>query len=62
MKRAFVIWLSEEANPAEDSFHGLVEEVETGRELSFRSLEEFVAFVKNCITDRSDDGSVGGEP
>lgn len=54
MKRAFVIRLSPEANPAKGKFQGHVEEVDTGRELKFRSLEEFLAFVQQCIAGRSD--------
>ena len=61
MKRAFVMWLSEETNPTKGTFHGTVEEVETGRELSFRSVEEFLAFVQDCITGHSDEGSIAGE-
>ena len=56
MKRAFVIRLSPEANPAQGKFQGHVEEVDTGRELKFRSVEEFLAFVQECIGDGSDSG------
>jgi len=62
MKRAFVLRLSPEANPAKGTFQGHVEEVDTGRELRFRSLEEFLAFVQDCIADSSDSGSVVGTP
>jgi hypothetical protein len=62
MKRAFVIRLSPEANPAEGKFMGHVEEVDTGRELRFRSLEEFLAFVQDCITGSSKGGSAAGKP
>ena len=61
MKRAFVMWLSEETNSTKGTFHGTVEEVETGRELSFRSVEEFLTFVQDCITGHSDEGSIAGE-
>ena len=56
MKRAFVIRLSPDTNPVKGKFQGHVEEVDTGRELKFRSLEEFLAFVQECIAD----GSGGG--
>jgi hypothetical protein len=62
MKRAFVLRLSPEANPAEGKFLGHVEEVDTGRELRFRSLEEFLAFVQDCITGSSEGGSAAGKP
>ena len=53
MKRAFVIRLSPDSNPLESKFKGHVEEVDTGRELKFRSLEEFLAFLQKCIVDGS---------
>jgi hypothetical protein len=56
MKRAFVIRLSPDTNPAKGKFQGHVEEVDTGRELKFRSLEEFLTFVQECMAD----GSSGG--
>jgi hypothetical protein len=63
MKRAFVIRLSPEANPGKGKFQGHIEEVDTGRELRFRSLEEFLAFVQDCIdADSSDGRNVTGKP
>ena len=63
MKRAFVIRLSPEAIPAKGKFQGHIEEVDTGRELRFRSLEEFLAFVQDCIdADSSGGGNVTGNP
>jgi hypothetical protein len=56
MKRAFVIRLSPDTNPAKGKFQGHVEEVDTGRELKFRSVEEFLAFVQECIADGKDAG------
>src|ERR1700722_1838172 len=56
MKRAFVIRLSPDTNPAKGKFQGHVEEVDTGRELKFRSVEEFLAFVHECIADGKDAG------
>jgi hypothetical protein len=53
MKRAFVIRLSPDSNPLESKFKGHVEEVDTGRELKFRSLEEFLAFLQKCVADES---------
>ena len=56
MKRAFVIRLSPDANPAKGKFQGHVEEVDTGRELKFRSVEEFLAFLQECVVDDLDKG------
>ena len=56
MKRAFVIRLSPDTNPAKGKFQGHVEEVDTGRELKFRSLDEFLAFLQECMADGSDVG------
>jgi hypothetical protein len=56
MKRAFVIRLTPDTNPAKGKFQGHVEEVDTGRELKFRSVEEFLAFVQECIADGKDAG------
>ena len=50
MKRAFVIRLSPDTNPAKGKFQGHVEEVDIDRELKFRSVEEFLAFVREgCV-------------
>jgi len=57
MKRTFVIRLSPEANPANGKFQGHVEEVDTGREGRFGSLEEFLAFVQDCIVADTSGGT-----
>jgi hypothetical protein len=54
MKRTFVLWLSTNSNPDEGKFLGRVEEVETNREIKFHSLEEFLAFLQDCIANSSD--------
>lgn len=51
MKCAFVIRLSPDAEPARGKFHGRVEEVDSGKELKFRSVEEFLAFLQKCMAD-----------
>jgi hypothetical protein len=56
MKRAFVIRLSPDTNPEKGKFQGHVEEVDTGRELKFRSLEEFLVFVQECVAHSSQGG------
>jgi hypothetical protein len=63
MKRTFVIRLRPEASPAKGQFEGHIEEVDTGREVRFRSLEDFLAFVQDCIdADTSGDANVTGRP
>ena len=63
MKHTFVIRLGPEANPAEGKFHGYIEEVDTGREVRFHTLDEFLAFVQNCISAHtSDGGKATGKP
>jgi hypothetical protein len=56
MKRTFVIRLSPEANLREGSFQGRVEHIDTGRELKFRSLEEFLSFLRECVANGSEGG------
>jgi hypothetical protein len=53
MKRAFVLRLSPDSNPAEGKFQGRVEEVDTNREFKFHSLEEFIAFLQDCLAKSS---------
>ena len=54
MKRVFVIRLSPDTNPAKGKFQGNIEEVDTGRELRFRSLGEFLAFLQEYFANESD--------
>jgi hypothetical protein len=49
MKRAFVLRLTPDTNPGQGELHGHVEEVDTGRERKFRSLEDLLAFLQECI-------------
>jgi hypothetical protein len=49
MKRAFVLRLNPEASPAVGVFAGRVEEVDTGRNLKFKSIEEFLGFLQQCL-------------
>jgi hypothetical protein len=51
MKRAFVVRLSPEAHPVSGKFEGSVEEVDSGRSLKFRSIEEFLDFLQKCLDD-----------
>jgi hypothetical protein len=45
MKRAFVLRLSPDSKPIQGNFQGRIEEIDTGREIKFRSLEEFLAYL-----------------
>jgi hypothetical protein len=45
MRGAFVVQLGPETKPSEGRFEGLVEEVDSGRELRFRSTEELMNFL-----------------
>jgi hypothetical protein len=45
MRGAFVVKLGPETNPSEGRFEGLVEEVDSGRELRFRSAAELMNFL-----------------
>jgi hypothetical protein len=48
MRSAFVLRLGPETNPSQGLFHGWIEEVDTGRELRFKSTEELLAFLGLC--------------
>ena len=45
MRCAFVVQLGSESQPAETQFEGWVEEVDSGRQLRFRSTEELLEFL-----------------
>lgn len=45
MRGAFVVQLGRESQPAESQFEGWVEEVDSGRQLRFRSTEELLVFL-----------------
>ena len=46
MRGAFVIRLTPETEPAQNRFAGWVEEVDSGKELRFRSAEELLQFLR----------------
>ena len=48
MRRAFVLQLGPDSEPHE-RFEGWIEEVDTGRELRFRSTEDLLAFLTECF-------------
>ena len=49
MRNAFVLRLSGETDANERRFVGWIEEVDTGREFHFKSLEEMTTFVTACL-------------
>jgi hypothetical protein len=49
MKRAFVLRLTPEARPAEGTFQGRVEEVDSGQNIKFATIEEFLSFLQQCL-------------
>ena len=46
MRGAFVIRLTPETQPAQNRFSGWVEEVDSGKEMRFRSTEELLQFLR----------------
>ena len=51
MKRAFVLQLGYETDISQRKFVGRIEEVDSGRELRFRSTEELLEFLAQCFDD-----------
>ena len=49
MKRTFVFRLTTEARPAEGMFQGRVEEVNSGQNVKFGTIEEFLNFLQQCL-------------
>ena len=49
MRLAFVLQLGSETDPDQGQFEGRIEEVDTGRELRFRSTHELLAFLGQCL-------------
>ena len=54
MRGAFVIRLGSETQPADRQFGGWIEEVDSGRELRFRTTDELLRFLADCF-ERSRD-------
>jgi hypothetical protein len=50
MRWAFVIQLASDSNPSQRQFSGRVEEVDSARELRFRSTDELLTFLGDCCT------------
>jgi hypothetical protein len=49
MRWAFVLQLGSQTRPADRHFDGRIEEVDTGRELRFRSTDELLGFMALCF-------------
>ena len=49
MRQAFVLQLGAETDTARQHFVGVIEEVDTGRELRFKSTGELLAFLAQCL-------------
>jgi hypothetical protein len=49
MQGAFVVRLGADTNPNEHHLEGWVEEVDSGKELRFRSTGELVRFLGECF-------------
>jgi hypothetical protein len=52
MRWAFVLQLASDTQPPQGHFEGWIEEIDTGRELRFRSTEELLAFLSQCFEHR----------
>jgi hypothetical protein len=61
MRRAFVLRIAADCDLDKGEMAGLVEEVDTGRELKFQSVAELVRFVSQCIKDRAAGSGAGSE-
>jgi hypothetical protein len=49
MRSTFVLRLGSDTQPARRHFEGWIEEVDTARELRFRSTEELLRFLGDCV-------------
>ena len=48
-RRTFVVWISRQPAANEVVLEGHLEEVDTGRELRFRSAAQLVAILEQCM-------------
>jgi hypothetical protein len=49
MRCAFVLQLGTDTRPAHRHYDGRIEEVDSGRELRFRSTDELLTFLAECF-------------
>jgi hypothetical protein len=66
MRQAFVLQLGSQTDVARRHFEGCIEEVDTGRELKFKSTDELLEFLGNCFAEaqpsgREPDDGCGGK-
>jgi hypothetical protein len=54
MRWAFVIQLASDTNPSQRQFSGRIEEVDSARELRFRSTDELLMFLGDCFARTSE--------
>jgi hypothetical protein len=62
MRQAFVLTLGHETDTKRRQFVGVIEEVDTGRELRFRSTEELIEFLAQCFEDAKRREGSSAEP
>ena len=62
MREAFVLTLGNETDTDRRQFVGVIEEVDTGRELRFRSTEELLKFLAECFLDAKQRGGLSDTP
>ncbi len=51
MRRAFVLRIAPDFDSGNDRVEGWVEEVDTGRELKFRSAPDLLTFLSKCVKE-----------
>ena len=51
MRQAFVLQLGSQTDVDQHHFEGCIEEVDTGRELRFKSTEELLSFLGRCFEE-----------
>lgn len=62
MRVAFVLQLGSDTQTARREFEGWIEEVDSGRELRFRSTDELLAFLGHCYELARDRERVAHDP
>jgi hypothetical protein len=62
MRQAFVLTLGHETDTDRRMFVGVIEEVDTGRELRFRSTEELLEFLAQCFEEAKPRAVLPEEP
>lgn len=62
MKRAFVVRLGLGTNPIQSRFEGFVEEVDTGKQLRFRSSAQLLDFLGKRFEALAESESGGQKP